>query len=67
METLELSVAEEVTETPAWSDPPPPRLEEQEFDNLAFGVWQRGSRRDAAAEEDCPDEEAAVGAHASCL
>jgi hypothetical protein len=67
MEILETDVPGEVTEDPRWSDPPPPRLEEQALDLLAFELWQRASRQDAAAEEDCPKEDMVVGTHASCL
>jgi hypothetical protein len=67
MELLETPVPEALTENSAWGDPPPPPLEEQELDILAFELWQRGSRQDAAAETDCSDDEEAVGCHASCL
>lgn len=66
METLELPLAEEIEGTP-WDDPPPLRIEEQEFDILAFELWQKASRQDLAAGEDCPDAGETVGCHASCL
>jgi len=67
MEILEVPVPEVLTEDSPWGDPPPPQLEEQELDILAFELWQRGSRQDAAGESDCSTEEEAVGCHASCL
>jgi len=67
MEIINTAIAEDLRELPPWSDPPPPNLEEQEFDILAFELWQRASRQDVAAEEDCPDEEIVVASHASCL
>jgi len=63
MQKLELSIAE----TTPWGDPPPPNLEEEELDILAFELWQRASRQAAAADQDCSDEEETVGCHASCL
>ena len=66
-ETLELPAAEELAEGTPWDDPPPPRLEEQEFDVLAFELWQKASRQGLAADEDWPDTEEAVACHASCL
>ena len=67
METLELPLAEELTECTQWDDPAPPNIEEQEFDILAFELWQRGSRQDVAANEDCPEVEDEVAGRASCL
>lgn len=67
MEILEMPVMEAVTEDAAWGDAAPPRMEEEELDILAFELWQRGSRQDAAAETECSDEEEIVGSHASCL
>jgi hypothetical protein len=45
----------------------PTANEEEELDAIAFELWQRGSRQDLAAAEDCSDDEEAVGCHASCL
>lgn len=67
MEIITTTIAGDLRELPPWSDPLPPNLEEEEFDILAFELWQRASRQDAAAEQDCPDEEIVVGSHASCL
>ena len=67
MEIPETPVPEVVTENTSWGDPPPPKLEEQELDAVAFELWQRGSRQDAAAEVSCSDDEEVVGSHASCL
>ena len=50
-----------------WGDPPPPKIEEQDLDLIAFELWQRGSRQDPVAEQDCSDEEEVVAGHASCL
>lgn len=66
MEILE-TAPNELSADPGWSDPPPVKLEEQEFDILAFELWQRASRQDLAAAEDCPEEDIVVGCHASCL
>ena len=66
METREVP-AEELDEISRWDDAPPPSLEEQEMDVLAFELWQRGSRQDIAAEEDCSDTEETVAGHSSCL
>jgi len=60
METPILTVGEEGLEEPR------PRFED-EFDILAFELWQQGSRPEAAVEDDWADIEEAVGCHASCL
>lgn len=67
METLEIPIAEESAELSQWDDAPPHALEEEEMDILAFELWQRGSRQDAAAEEDCSGAEETVAGRASCL
>ncbi|HLK50020.1 MAG TPA: hypothetical protein VKT49_17875 [Bryobacteraceae bacterium] len=67
MEIIDTAVTEELGDRPSWSNPPPPKLEEEELDILAFELWQRASRQDAAAEEACADEDIVVGCHASCL
>ncbi len=67
MEILETPVGEGLIEEQAWGDAAPPKLEEQELDIVAFELWQRGSRQDAAGEEDCSNDEEVVGGHASCL
>lgn len=61
METLELP------DVSQWDDPPPPMLEEQEMDALAFELWRRASRQDITPEEDGSDAEETVACHASCL
>jgi len=66
MEIPETPRMEELAEAP-WGDPPPPKLEEETLDILAFELWQRGCRQDAAGEEDCSRDEEAVAPHASCL
>jgi len=67
MEIIDTAIPEELSDRPPWSNPPPPKLEEEELDLLAFELWQRASRQDVAAEEDCPDEDIVVASHASCL
>ena len=67
METTDLSVEESTGAGTAWGDPAPPNLAEEELDILAFELWQRASRQDLAAEEECSDEDEVVGCHASCL
>jgi hypothetical protein len=67
METSELLVEETGDASTPWGDPPPPNLAEEELDILAFELWQRASRQDAAAEQDCSNDEEVVGGHASCL
>jgi len=64
---LETPIAGELVDSSPWGDPPPPNLEEQELDVLAFELWQRGSRQDVTAEEDCSNEEEVVATHTSCL
>ena len=61
METLETA------EVSQWDDAPPPALEEQEMDILAFELWRRASRQDVAPEEESPATEETVACHASCL
>lgn len=61
MEALVLPMAEEVIETTT----PPPKLEEDEFDVLAFELWQLGSCPEIESDQDCVDTE--VWSHASCL
>ena len=58
---------EESVENTRWSDPPPVNLAEDEFDSVAFELWQRACREDVTGAEDCSDEEEAVASHASCL
>lgn len=61
METLEMEKLSQ------WDDAPPLMIEEQEMDILAFELWQRASRQDIAAGDDCSDAEETVACHASCL
>jgi hypothetical protein len=56
-----LWIDEEVAEVP------PPRMEEDEMDILAFELWHRGSYPELAAEEEWLGEEEASRCHASCL
>lgn len=67
MEIIDLPNGEELVAEAPWGEPPPPRLEEQELDIIAFELWQRGCRRDVAGEDACSDDIEAVACHASCL
>jgi hypothetical protein len=67
MPTLEVPFAEELAETAHWSDAPPVRIEEEEFDNLAFELWHLGSCLDLTELEEWPDEQGTVASRASCL
>ncbi len=67
MQLLETAAPTDLNEDSAWSAPPPVKIDEEQLDILAFELWQRASRQDLAAEEDCPDEDITVGCHASCL
>ncbi len=67
MATLEISFAEELAETAHWSDDPPVRMEDQEFDLLAFELWHLGSSMDLTEIEEWPDEPGTVARRASCL
>ena len=68
MEIPETPRVEELSEgSSCGAPPPPPKLEEEALDILAFELWQRGCRQDAAGEADCSNDEETVGSHASCL
>jgi len=67
MTTLEAPLAEDLAETAHWSDDPPARIEEQEFDLLAFELWHLGNYPDLTDLEEWPDEQCTVGDRASCL
>ena len=67
MATLEMSFAEVLAETAHWSEDPPVRMEEQEFDLMAFELWHLGSRMDLNELEEWPDEPATVASRSSCL
>ena len=67
MAILEVPLAEQLAETAHWSDDPPVRIEEQEFDLLAFELWHLGSCSDLTDIEEWPDEQYTVASHASCL
>jgi len=49
------------------AEAPPPNIEEEEMDILAFELWHRGSVPELAAEEEWMEEEEASRCHASCL
>jgi len=67
MPTLEAPLAEELAQSAHWSDDPPDRIEEQEFDLLAFELWHLGNYPDMTDVEEWEDEQCAVGNRASCL
>jgi hypothetical protein len=67
MATLEISFAEELAETAHWSEDPPVRMEEQEFDLLAFELWHLGSCTDLTEIEEWPDAPGTVASRSSCL
>lgn len=60
-------LADELAETAHWSDDPPCRIEEQEFDLMAFELWHLGSCANLTDIEEWPDEECVVASRASCL
>jgi hypothetical protein len=64
---METAFAEELAEVSHWDDDPPPKLEEEEMDILAFALWHRGSCPETADEEEMPSAEEARRSHASCL
>ena len=67
MPALGIPLAEQLAETAHWSDDPPVRIEEQEFDLLAFELWHLGSVSDLTELEEWADEPCTVGDRASCL
>jgi hypothetical protein len=67
MAVLEIPLAEEVAESAHWSDDPPVRIEEQEFDLLAFELWHLGSYPDLTELEEWEDIQCTVAGRASCL
>ncbi len=67
MATLELPLAEDLAETAHWSDDPPVRIDEDDFDRLAFELWHLASYPDLTEFEEWPDEQGTVAEHASCL
>jgi hypothetical protein len=64
MEIQDIPVAD-VSESAPMGGPGGPSLEDQEFDRIAFELWQRGSLPDLAAGDESELEEVAY--HASCL
>jgi len=67
MPTLEISLAEEFAETAHWGDEPPVRIEEEDFDLLAFELWHLGSYPIFNETDEWEDEHCTVGNRASCL
>jgi hypothetical protein len=55
MATLEIPFAEQLAETARWGGDPPIRIEEQEFDLLAFDLWHYGCTPDFLALEQWED------------
>lgn len=66
MELSAILLEEGVAESNPWGEAPPPAIEAQEFDVLAFELWHDGSRPELADRE-WPEEDETVGCHASCL
>ncbi len=66
MPTLEMPLAESLAETAHWGDDAPIRIEDQEFDLLAFELWHLGSYYPQFEVED-EDETFTVASRASCL
>jgi len=67
MATLEMVPVEDLAESAHWSDDPPARIEEDEFDLMAFELWHLGSYPELTELEEWPDEPCTVGDRASCL
>ncbi len=67
MATLEKLRAETLTEFGVWGVGPPPRLEEDDVDLLAFELWHLGSYPESDHEREwlTPEEEALT--HCACL
>jgi len=64
---MEITLAEELAESAHWSEDPPVKIEEDEFDLLAFELWHLGSCPDLVEIDEWEDEECTVARHASCL
>jgi hypothetical protein len=67
MEIIDLPIGEEPVAEAPWGEPPPPKLEEQELDLIAFELWQRGCCWSPATEDAGSEEIEEVACHASCL
>jgi len=61
------AIATEFEEVTNWEDDPPPKLEEQDLDLLAFQLWQQASCPDHPVNENWMSEEEALRSHRSCL
>jgi len=61
------AIAAELAEVTQWDDDPPPKLEEQDLDILAFQLWQRASCPENPVGENWMSEEEALRSHRSCL
>ena len=62
-----LTLATELEQVTEWQDDPPPKLEEQDLDLLAFQLWQQASCPDHPVNENWMSEEEALRSHRSCL
>jgi len=67
MATAAMILAEELAQVTHWDDDPPPRIEEQELDLLAFELWKQASSPDNPDAANWMTEEEALRTHASCL
>ena len=67
MTGLKAPLAEEIAESAHWSDDPPLRIEDQEFDLLAFELWHLGSYPSVNEVDEWEDEHCMVAERASCL
>ncbi len=67
MPALEVPLDEELAETVHRSGDPPDRIEEQEFDLLAFDLWHLGSYPDLTDIEEWEDGPSTVASRTSCL
>jgi len=67
MPTLETPLAEELAETAHWSDDPPVRFDEEEFDLLAFELWRSVSYPELTELDEPAEEPHTVANRASCL
>ena len=64
--TLDTPLEEQLAESTHWSDDPPVRIEDEEFDRLAFELWSLGSWPDPDI-GDWEEDPALVVGRASCL
>jgi len=67
MAAVARALVTELEEVTHWVDDPPPKLEEQDLDLLAFQLWQRASCPENPVNENWMSEEEALRSHRSCL